>query len=69
LENGPAILGHAITLINSKFPDYNETGIRTYKTVFMAFQDRLTQMKTITVSGKVDIERDGRLMKCDKLID
>ena len=39
IENVPALLGHCMTLINSKFQSYNITGVKAYNNIFKVFQD------------------------------
>eukprot|EP00347_Sterkiella_histriomuscorum_P018687 403344559 len=81
MENTPAILAHCLRLINSKYESHTFTGIQAYNNIFKIFQDvkfnitdfyilqRLMQAKSVTVSDKVDIEREKRMEKIDVMID
>ena len=60
-ENASAVLGHATTLISSKYTSYNKTGMHVLKNVFNTFQDQINGIKKITVSDKVDLAREDRI--------
>ena len=68
LENASAVLGHAVMLINTKYPSYNKTGVLVLKNVFNNFQEQITQIKKTSVSEKVDLAREDRMQKCDNLV-
>ena len=67
-ENASAVLGHATTLISSKYSSYNKTGMEVLKNVFNTFQDQINAIKKISVSDKVDLAREDRVKKCDLLV-
>jgi len=37
MDNAPAVLAHATTLINAKYEAYNLVGIRSYQNIFRFF--------------------------------
>ena len=68
LENASAVLGHAVTLIGSKYTSYNKTGMEVLKNVFNAFSEQIHAIKKTAVSDKVDLAREDRIQKCDNLV-
>ncbi|TNV83313.1 hypothetical protein FGO68_gene14301 [Halteria grandinella] len=70
IENAPAVIGHCLTLINSKYESHTVTGVKTCGNIFNVFRDRIMQAKSVIVNERfVDLERETRLQKFDMLID
>ena len=83
IENAPAVLGHCLTLVNSKYESHAMTGIKAFGTIFNVFRDvsllpphnmkplqRIMQAKSSIVNERfVDLQRENRMQNYDLLID
>ena len=64
-ENVGNLLQHCTMLVNNKYETYILTGLRTTKNLLAHFGPQITQLKTIPVSGGVDLAREDRMRKAD----
>ena len=39
MENAPAVLGHCLTLVNSRYESHSNTGIKAFGNIFNLFRD------------------------------
>jgi con80 domain of Katanin len=39
IENAPALIGHCLTLVNSKYEAHTHTGVKSYGNIFNVFRD------------------------------
>lgn len=68
-ENIAQILPHANNLVNSKYETYLLAGLKTSLNIIKAWGPEMIKIKTIPVSGGVDLAREERVKKVDVCID
>lgn len=60
---------HATNLINSKYETHILAGLKTSLNIIKLWGPEMIKIKTVVVSGGVDISREERVKKVDNCID
>jgi katanin p80 WD40 repeat-containing subunit B1 len=68
-ETGTTLLQKASMLLDSKIEIHRQKAIEFVIKIFKTFQNDIVSLKCAPMMGEVDIEREHRLKKYDKLID
>ena len=68
-ENIAQILPHAISLVNSKYETHILAGMKTTLNILKQWGQPMIQIKTVPVSGGVDLAREERIKKVDVCAD
>ena len=68
-ENIAQILPHCISLVNSKYETHILAGLKATQNILKTFGPQIIQIKTVPISGGVDLAREERVKKCEACID
>lgn len=68
-ENIAQIIPHAMNLANSKYETHILAGLKCTLNILKHFGQQMIQIKTVPVSGGVDLAREERLNKVDACIE
>lgn len=68
-ENIAQVLHHATSLINSKYETHVLAGLKSALNIIKYWGQEMIKIKTVPVSGGVDLAREERIKKVDACID
>ena len=69
LDNCTLLLVHVISLINAKYPNYKKVGINCALVLLKLFMERIISTKNAITTNGIDLSREDRIKKCDKIIE
>mmetsp|Transcript_41859 Transcript_41859/g.40200 ORF Transcript_41859/g.40200 Transcript_41859/m.40200 type:complete len:181 (+) Transcript_41859:1398-1940(+) len=68
-ENVANLLPHCIVLVNSKYETHILAGLKSTSNILTHFAGEIIKIKTVPVSGGVDLAREERLKKCEACVE
>jgi len=68
-ENIAQVIPHALILINSKYETHVLAGLKTCYNILKHWGNEIIKIKTVPVSGGVDLAREERIKRVDLCID
>jgi len=68
-DNVANVLPHCTQLVNSKYETHIIAGLKATSNILHHFAGEIIKIKTVVVSGGVDLAREERLKKCDACVE